>query len=354
MFKSVRIQNFRQFKDLKLDGLAQINLITGKNNTGKTSLLESLFLFDGPTDPSRTVVVANFRGVDRVGPETPEFWDWLFRDGDRDRRFEIEGRDRSDRVTKLGAGFSRGSLIPVATNGASISEAQSAPSIRSTTPLPTLTYQYEVAGTERVESALRWTYQGLALEPDRRPPGQQGFFLPEGHRAGESEAVRLSQLLLKGREAALIEALKVIEPRLKNLTVLNLGDRSSVYADLGQYPLVPLAMMGQGFGRLLIIIAAMVLKEGPIYLIDELDAGFHYSTLADVWKVIVKAAIDHSAQVFATTHSYECVEAAVKGSAGYEGRLAMFRLERDADRVRAVDVDDEGLRDAVSLGFEMR
>lgn len=113
-------------------------------------------------------------------------------------------------------------------------------------------------------------------------------------------------------------------------------------------------MMGQGFGRLLIIIAAMVLQEGPIYLIDELDAGFHYSTLADVWRVIVDAAIDHSAQVFATTHSYECLEAAVQGSRGYEGKLAMFRLQRDAERVIAVDVDDEGLRDAVSLGFEMR
>jgi AAA15 family ATPase/GTPase len=44
MFKSVRIQNFRQFKDLKLDNLAQINLITGRNGAGKTSLLEAVYL----------------------------------------------------------------------------------------------------------------------------------------------------------------------------------------------------------------------------------------------------------------------------------------------------------------------
>src|SRR4051812_3585218 len=78
MFKKVRIQNFRQFKDLKLDNLAQINLITGKNDTGKTSLLEALFLLDGPTDPTRTLVIAQFRGVAPLTAQNPELWNWLF------------------------------------------------------------------------------------------------------------------------------------------------------------------------------------------------------------------------------------------------------------------------------------
>ena len=51
MFTSVRIQNFRQFRDLKLEGLGQINLITGANDTGKTSLLEAISLLLSPTDP---------------------------------------------------------------------------------------------------------------------------------------------------------------------------------------------------------------------------------------------------------------------------------------------------------------
>jgi hypothetical protein len=354
MFKSVRIQNFRQFKDLKLDGLAQINLITGANNTGKTSLLEALFLFDGPFDPSRTVIVANFRGVDRVGPDTPEFWEWLFHNGERDHPIEIGGVDRSGRMSMLRAGFSRGSLIPAATNGLPAVDGKSVPSIRSTTPFPTLEFQYESPDSEQIGTILRWTHQGLVLEPDLRPPGQQGFFLPEGLRAGESEAVRLSRLQSVGNEQSVIDALRVIEPRLKKLTVLNLGDRSSVYADLGEYPLVPLAMMGQGFGKLLTIVAAMVLQEGPMYLIDELDSGFHYSVLPDVWKVIVKAAEEHSAQVFASTHSWECLEAAVKGSEGHEGSLAFYRLERRDGDIAVVAGEDSRLRSAVRVGYELR
>jgi len=141
---------------------------------------------------------------------------------------------------------------------------------------------------------------------------------------------------------------------LRQLKVLDFGEGARVYADIGQHPLVPLTVMGQGIGRLLMIVAAIILRESSVYLIDELADGFHHSTLANVWRVIVNVAVEHSAQIFTTTHSLEAIEAAVEGSRGQEGKLAMFRLERDAERVIAVDVDDEGLRDAVSLGFEMR
>jgi AAA15 family ATPase/GTPase len=81
MFKSVRIQNFRQFRDLKLDGLAQINLITGANDTGKTSLLEALALLLSPTAPEIVRTIANIRGIDTIGVEGPDAWGWIFHDG---------------------------------------------------------------------------------------------------------------------------------------------------------------------------------------------------------------------------------------------------------------------------------
>ncbi len=44
MIPSLEIKNFRTFDYLKIDKLAQVNLITGKNNVGKTSLLEAIAL----------------------------------------------------------------------------------------------------------------------------------------------------------------------------------------------------------------------------------------------------------------------------------------------------------------------
>ena len=42
--KSLEIQNFRLFKALKVDRLERVNLVVGRNNVGKTTLLDAFFL----------------------------------------------------------------------------------------------------------------------------------------------------------------------------------------------------------------------------------------------------------------------------------------------------------------------
>lgn len=44
MLNAIHIQNFRLFKDFQLHDLARVNLVVGKNNAGKSSLLEALYL----------------------------------------------------------------------------------------------------------------------------------------------------------------------------------------------------------------------------------------------------------------------------------------------------------------------
>ena len=48
MLEELHIRNYRIFKELKNgDQLSRINLIAGSNNSGKTSLLEAIFLLSG-------------------------------------------------------------------------------------------------------------------------------------------------------------------------------------------------------------------------------------------------------------------------------------------------------------------
>jgi AAA15 family ATPase/GTPase len=113
-------------------------------------------------------------------------------------------------------------------------------------------------------------------------------------------------------------------------------------------------MMGEGFSKLLTILTAIVLGESRIMLIDEIESGFHYSVFPLVWKAIVEAAIKSAVQIFATTHSWECLEAAVKGSEDHEGNLAFYRLERRKDEIAVVAGEDRRLRAAVRVGVELR
>ena len=65
---------------------------------------------------------------------------------------------------------------------------------------------------------------------------------------------------------------------------------------------------------------------GGFVLVDEIENGFHHSVMSKVWKAIALAAKQSNTQVFATTHSWECIKAAHEAFASEE--TYDFRLHR--------------------------
>ena len=63
MVDSVSIQNFRSFNDVKIDNCRRINIIVGENGSGKTALLEALFLAAG-VSPELAMRTRTWRGFD--------------------------------------------------------------------------------------------------------------------------------------------------------------------------------------------------------------------------------------------------------------------------------------------------
>ena len=63
MYTSVRIQNFRGFEDLTVDGLTRVNLIVGKNGVGKTGLLEAVYMLEATGNPFIAQLLNEWRGL---------------------------------------------------------------------------------------------------------------------------------------------------------------------------------------------------------------------------------------------------------------------------------------------------
>ena len=74
---------------------------------------------------------------------------------------------------------------------------------------------------------------------------------------------------------------------------------------------LPLQSLGDGMVRLFHILIAMREAAGGMILLDEVENGLHHSILAEVWKRIRSLATKLEVQVFATTHSLECLDAAI-------------------------------------------
>ena len=71
---------------------------------------------------------------------------------------------------------------------------------------------------------------------------------------------------------------------------------------------VPIGSLGDGFWRMFGLILAMVNLENGILLIDEIDSGFHFTVMTDMWKFVWEIAKKLNIQVFATTHSRDCLQ----------------------------------------------
>lgn len=160
----------------------------------------------------------------------------------------------------------------------------------------------------------------------------------------------------RGGEERVVELLRVIEPRLQDLKYLKLGQQPLVYADVGMEDLIPITQLGQGFTRLLRLYSEILLAKSKIILIDEIENGIHYTAMPKVWKGIATIAREEDLQVFATTHSYECIRYAHEAFSPepvYDP--ALHRLERDKEGdIRAVTMNRESLAASFEMEWEIR
>ena len=129
-----------------------------------------------------------------------------------------------------------------------------------------------------------------------------------------------------------------------------------IYAEIeGLSEMIPVTQLGQGFNRLLDIYSELVVADARVLLIDEIENGLHYSVLPLVWKGLFLAAQEFDVQIFATTHSWECIQAADQTAREREHyELELIRLDRVKEDIKATIIDQDALATAKELGWEMR
>src|SRR5438552_60413 len=78
MFQHLVIKNFRCFAGLHLKQLKRVNLIAGKNNSGKTALLEAIQLHNNPNNGQLALDISRFRGIKEPVKDWEDVCRWLF------------------------------------------------------------------------------------------------------------------------------------------------------------------------------------------------------------------------------------------------------------------------------------
>jgi ABC-type branched-subunit amino acid transport system ATPase component len=153
------------------------------------------------------------------------------------------------------------------------------------------------------------------------------------------------------------EAMRHIDSRVKRLRYLKPPRTSTplVYVDLGLSKILPATQMGQAFNRLLHIYAEIVVAQAKILLVDEIENGIYSESLQVIWKGLLTICEQEGVQLFATTHSRECVMAA-HAAAKERGKddLCVQRLQLVKEQVEAVRLGEKHLELAAEMGLEVR
>lgn len=297
MLTDLRIRHYRLFNDLTIRGLKRVNLFIGKNNSGKSTVLEAAALL--------------------AGDHSPGVLD--FRDLDASKELVITATDASRNEWSLTATVKRSSVSTVTGDRPEVN---------------------------------------FSVDPPPGPSYGVGY-VPNNVGLVVREVEVLSRLRRDQRTEVVLDVLRRIEPRIRGVPeVLMIDGEPRLYCDIGAGRLLPLELMGQGLVRALRLVLALEHVSpsptaGKLLMIDEIENGMHHEALVDTWLAVDEASRRSGTQVFATTHSYECLQSASKAVSSKD--LAMHRLEVDEGRtVRCVTLDSEAIEATMRHGFEVR
>jgi len=352
MIRNISIENFRGFESLDISDMNRITLISGRNNVGKSSILEALFLMMDHSSSDAFAKISGFRGSMTGGAAS--LWNPLFYQLDTDREIRICLKD--DQHSSCLRYRKDTDYLPFSANG--IPEDVVAAFRLVTKNSYALLYFYDDADYHEEghfflngTSALREIKSSL--------PGNELKILPTTRwlnttvtRLSDTVLNDIGNLELKGKKGDVVKILQELDPAIEDIITISIQGVSQLYLKVaGKH--IPIQYAGDGVMKLLqVCIAAMEMKDG-ILLIDEIETGLHYSMYGKLWAILDTISVGSNCQIIATTHSYELISA-VKENISNKSDFVYYRIGHGKQGHMAYRYDLDMLGSALEAEMEVR
>lgn len=364
--ENLRIHAYRRLTDLELTGFGRLNLFVGANNTGKTSLLESLALFAKPLQMQTWVATARLRGG--VAPLVDALF-WMF---PRPSAPTDDPRSRSEiRISGGGSHPARAMMATFQTifrASEKDQEASGAGAENAAEDSPPdfwkgaeISLQCESergggGGEAEVDQFQIWEDQRLILTGRRPGPALPlAFITPTSHRDEVRLHAQLTAATLNGSKHSVVEVVRRIDPEVRRIDILSPNGRSpSIWVDSSRLGYTPITTFGDGVRRVLATALALIQAQGGALLIDEVETAVHRDALKGFYQWLFEAAEHYDVQIFATTHSLEAVDEMMDAARDSLAELVSFRLPTPNRGERLARYSGETLYDLRSGGLEVR
>lgn len=359
--ESLIIQKFKNIDVLQLDNLRRVNLFVGKNNVGKSTLLEAIALYLNQGSPAYLQKL-----LERRGELQPR----------QDESYEERKEHFLSFFHGYGENYSKNNYIFVGQNhndtrGVKLYQVYIKERVEKDEEglehrIRSRIFEEEL--TDVTEGSLD---QGLFISSSvpslitydsiRRLWSPKDSFIPfqfvdARNYDAEQNAVLFDRISLSPDEVYVVEALRIINPdieRIAFVTTSNKRDRYPIVTLKNDSRRYRLSAMGDGINRILTVILSMLNCKNGIFLLDEFETGLHYSVQEQLWDIVYNLSQKLNIQVFATSHSRDCIEGFANQNSDEQGLL--IRIETRSGKITPVYYRDKNdILFALNKDIEMR
>ena len=374
MLNSFQIENFRLFQHLEVGKLSRVNLVVGRNNAGKSTFLEALELYASNASANVLLDLVESRQETWFSEAQPHSQDFL---GNPIRHLFF-----GHQLPGIGeAGISLGevnSYDKLHIGAAAYQNKSDEEGTMRRIRIRDFEIDDEVSNIEfflvaeereksrrlfRLDRDVRDIHRSNRVLYGRQEPEfKYTWQLVSTENMPNRKLAALWDLTsLTNLESEIIAALGLIDERVSGVAFVE--DISTGRSNDNRIPLVkiegideplPLKSMGDGITRLFHIIVALVNARNGLLLIDEFENGLHWSIQPKVWDIVFQLSERLNVQVFATTHSRDCLKGFDNAWNKYPELGTFFRLDAKDDLIKATEYTSETLTDAIDMDVEVR
>lgn len=333
MIESVQITNYRGFQDLKLKNLSRINVLVGDNGSGKTAFLESLFLAGG-LGPEIYLRTRAWRGSgDKlvVGLDRDQYealWREIFYNLDQNKPVTITFNDSArggQRQLRIYYDTEQTSLLHLDMSVRTSDESGDIHPI-------TFHWKTDEGADQKASVTVSPGPQSVMQLSQITNVYPMVFFGAGSAFAPEENAKRFSFLSRRKEQQSVIKIIQSLFPLVQDLSVELVAGAPGLYAtvpDLQEK--ISVGSLSAGLTKLLAILCGIASYRKGVVIVDELENGFFYKKYGAVWEGLTSLAEQHQTQLFISSHSIECLQAALPIVARNPTLFTLLRTERKQD-----------------------
>lgn len=321
MYKKLTIENFRGIKSASFDDLRQFNIIIGKNNSSKTSILESIYLLCGPTNTELLTQTNRHRNFHMVFADLLRVFFYRL-DINKNIKFTAELDTYNEKRS-----------LEIKMNMSNPTEIPGQRKIANPQSLNSLIFKFvmQKADKKPTETTSTIELHRGKLEFKSSPHHEgliNGAYMNSSNITFVTDMIeKLDKVIFLKQLDIVIKIMKQIEPNLINITI---GNNNVIFADIGLEHVVPINILGASFVYLLSVIISIMNIPNGVLLIDNVETYFGMPMVELFWTSIFRLGKEFNVQVIATTSSSDTLKTF---------HSAMTKVGKINNDVKAIKID---------------